>query len=98
MREALVYPRPILLLRPQADSVGLDLRVERGGVHSQQARGTRLMTAGLLQRATNQVDLKAPHLIVEVDAAPKVLHRAHTGAFFGTTGNRLRIANLGPQT
>lgn len=27
-------------LRPQANPVGLDLRVEGGGVHSQQARGT----------------------------------------------------------
>src|SRR4030095_16382998 len=56
------------------------------------------MAAGLLQRATNKIDLKAPHLIVEVDTAPQILHRADTVACFGSTGNRLRIANLRPQT
>jgi hypothetical protein len=69
----------------QANPVRLDFGVERGGVHSQQARGARLMAAGLFQRPTNQIDFKAAHLIVEVDAAPQILHRADARAFLRAT-------------
>src|SRR5882724_4395577 len=59
-------------LGPQANSVSLDLRVKRSGVHSQQPCGTRLMSAGLLQCTANEINFKAAHLIVEIDAASKI--------------------------
>src|SRR6476659_863207 len=56
------------------------------------------MAAGLFQRPSNEIDLKAAHLIVEVNAAAKILHCAHTGTFFRSAANGLWIADLRPET
>ncbi len=36
---------------PQVDVVGLNLRIQRHGIHAQQARGAGLVAAGLIEGA-----------------------------------------------
>ena len=57
---------------PQVDIVGFDLGVERSRIHPQQARSARLVTAGLIQRAPDQVDFKTTHLVIEIYSAAHV--------------------------
>ena len=56
-------------LRSEIDVVGLDLGVERGGVHSEESGSSGLMTTRLLERAANEVDFKSSNFFVEVYAA-----------------------------
>src|ERR1044072_93264 len=56
----------------ELDVVGLDLGVERGGVHPEQPGGAGLVAAGLVEGAADDVDLEAAHVVVDVDAAAHV--------------------------
>src|SRR5688572_14755484 len=83
---------------PQVNVVSFDFGVERCRVHSEQACGARLVTASLLQRWADQVDLKPAHFFVKVDAATDVADGDGARAVMMTRRNRLRIADLGAQT
>src|SRR5258708_10338490 len=63
------------LSRPQVDIVSLNLRIQRRGIHAQQARGARLVSACLIQGTADQIDFKAAHFVVKVDAAAYVYAR-----------------------
>src|SRR6266542_3718447 len=56
------------------------------------------MAAGLLQRAANEINFKAAHLIVEIYPASKILYRPDAGPFFGNNGDWLRVADFRAQT
>src|SRR5678816_3489958 len=64
----------------QVDVVGFDFRVQRRGIHSEQARGARLVAAGLFQSSPDQIDLKPPYFFVEIYSAPDVTYRGVAGA------------------
>ena len=62
----------LLPLRPKINVVGLDLRIQRRGIHAQQSRRARLMPAGLIQRPANQIDFEPPHFIIEINSAAHI--------------------------
>src|SRR5678816_3105854 len=76
-------------LRSQVDVVSLDLRIERRGIHAQQAGGARLMPASLIQRSPNQIDLKPPNIEIKIHASPDVLYSSRTRAVVRSRGNTL---------
>src|SRR5437870_3841240 len=55
------------------------------------------MTTSLHECASNQVNFKATHLIIEIDATANVLYRRHACTFMRTYRYRFRIADLGTQ-
>src|SRR5689334_18207950 len=89
--------RRFMNLRSQVDVVCLDFRVERGGVHAQQACGPRLMPAGLFERAPDQIDLETAHLFVEINAAADVADGRIARAVLVAGGNGFRVADLRAQ-
>src|SRR5207302_2979762 len=51
--------------RSQIDVIGLNLRIQGRGVHAQQARSARLVSASLIQGAADQINFKTPHFVIE---------------------------------
>src|SRR5436190_1097425 len=54
------------------DIVGFDFRIESCGIHPEQPRRTRLMAAGLIEGAPDQIDFKSTHLVIKIDSAADI--------------------------
>ena len=59
-------------LRPRLYVINLDLGVKSRRVEPEQSRSPRLVTAGLIESAADEIDLEFLHFVIEIDAARNV--------------------------